>query len=61
VPRAEFEAFQAKYATLFQLARERGVHFKAMKNELDARSVKPAPELDREAFGATFYSRVALL
>jgi hypothetical protein len=57
VSRADLDAFRAKYATLFDLARERGVHFRAVKAELESKGVQPAPELDSATIGATFYRR----
>jgi hypothetical protein len=47
--------FQHKYVSLFALAKERGRHFKAVKNELAAAGVEPA--FKRKKIGATFYRR----
>ena len=54
-PRTDYEAFRAKYVTLFQLAAERGVHFKKLKNEIEAAGIHQA--LDREKFHAIIYLR----
>ena len=53
--RADFDAFRQTYATLFDLARELGVHFRVLKARLTEQGIKPA--LDKETFGATFYKR----
>jgi hypothetical protein len=50
--------FRRKYVSLFALAKERGKHFKAVKNELTAAGVKPA--FKRKKIGATFYARAQL-
>jgi len=55
VTTTEFERFQATYVTLFELAKERGVHHLQLKAELEGRGIKPA--LDPELFRATFYNR----
>jgi hypothetical protein len=47
--------FQQKFVSLFALAKERGKHFKAVKNELDAAGVEPA--FKPKKIGATFYRR----
>jgi hypothetical protein len=49
------ERFQRKYVSLFALAKERGRHFRKLKQELDEISTKPA--FDAEKVGATFYVR----
>jgi hypothetical protein len=55
VSRADFDAFKAEFATLFELAEERGVHHLVLKAALEAKGVRPVT--DMEAFGATFYRR----
>jgi transcription termination factor Rho len=55
VPRAEFERFRATYATLFEIAKERGVHHMKLKKELTERRVDPA--IDPATTLATFYRR----
>jgi hypothetical protein len=55
---AEVERFQKKYVSLFGLAKERGRHFRKLKQELDANGVKPP--FDPETIGATFYVRDAV-
>jgi hypothetical protein len=52
---AEVRWFRAKYVSLFALAKQQGRHFLKVKQELDARGVKPA--LDVNKIGATFYRR----
>ena len=52
---AEVARFKKRYVSLFALAKERGKHFKAVKNELDAADVEPA--FKRRKIGATFYRR----
>jgi TniQ len=54
----EVERFQRQYVSLFALAKERGRHFRKLKQELDASGAKPA--LDAETIGATFYARGVL-
>jgi len=53
--RADFDAFRQTYATLFDLARELGVHFRVLSARLKEQGIKPA--LDKETLGATFYKR----
>jgi hypothetical protein len=53
--RADFDVFRQTYVTLFDLARELGVHFNVLKVWLREQGIKPA--LDKETFGATFYRR----
>jgi hypothetical protein len=55
VPTEDIERFEAKFVTLFTLARQQGRHHMAVKKELDAAGVKPA--LDPEQIGATIYRR----
>ena len=57
--RADFDAFRRTYATLFDLARELGVHFLALKARLKEQGIKPA--LDKETIGATFYRRAEIV
>lgn len=47
--RADFDAFRARYVTLFELADERGIHHLAPKVVLEVKSAWPA--LDKEACG----------
>ena len=54
-PREAYNAFRREYVSLFQLAAERGVHFRALRNSLEAAGVRPA--LDRETFHAIIYLR----
>jgi hypothetical protein len=54
----EVERFQRKYVSLFGLAKERGRHFRKLKQELDAAGTKLV--FDAEKIGATFYARDAL-
>ena len=42
-----------EYVSLFVLAKQRGQHFRKVKQELDAAGIKPA--LDPAKVGATFY------
>jgi len=58
VTTAEFERFRATYVTLFELAKERGVHHLKLKSELEGRGIKPA--LDQKSLYATFYRREAI-
>ena len=51
----ELARFQKEYVSLFVLAKERGRHFKAVKNALDAAGIEPA--FDPEMIGARFYWR----
>jgi hypothetical protein len=51
----ELAKFQAKYISLFQLAKKRGLYFRRLKQDLDERGIAPA--LDPERFHATFYAR----
>lgn len=55
VPRDQLKAFQARFVSLTNLAAERGLHFRIVSAELEAAGVRPA--LDKETYGATFYSR----
>jgi hypothetical protein len=55
VSREDFSAFQARYATLFELAREAGIHHLALKARLVAQGIEPA--FHKEVIGATFYRR----
>jgi hypothetical protein len=52
---AEVERFQRKYVSLFGLAKERGRHFRKLKQELDEAGVEPAFDVNK--IGATFYRR----
>jgi hypothetical protein len=58
VSRADFEAFRAEYATLFELAEARGVHHLVLKAALAAKGVRPVVEM--VGCGATFYMRTDL-
>ena len=49
----EVERFEREYVSLFVLAKQRGQHFRKVKQELDAAGIKPA--LDPAKVGATFY------
>ena len=56
VPRVtaeEVERFEREYVSLFVLAKQRGQHFRKVKQELDAAGIKPG--LDPAKVGATFY------
>ena len=55
---AEVERFQKKYVSLFGLAKERGRHFRKLKQELEAGGTQLA--FDAEKIGATFYVRGTL-
>lgn len=55
IPRGQVDAFNAEYVSLTNLAKERGIHFRALSNELAAAGIKPA--LNRETYGATFFRR----
>jgi TniQ len=55
VPEAEVERFSREYVSLFAFAKERGAHFRVVKNELEAEGIEPA--LDRKKIGASFYRR----
>jgi isopropylmalate/homocitrate/citramalate synthase len=50
---SELERFQKEYVSLYTLAKEQGLHFRAVKKKLEAADVKPA--FDPEQVGATFY------
>lgn len=58
VPREAFEMFRQTYGTLFELARERGVHHLVLKAALRNAGVEPA--LHPETYHATFYRRADL-
>jgi hypothetical protein len=58
VPVEEVERFACEYVSLFALAKQRGRHFRKVKQELDAAGIKP--ELDPEKVGATFYRKADL-
>lgn len=51
----EIERFRATYASLVELAAERGLHPTLVKRFLDEEGVKPA--LGKAIFHATFYRR----
>jgi hypothetical protein len=51
----ELVRFRKKYVSLFALARERGVNFRAVKKALDAAGIEPA--FDRKKIAARFYRR----
>jgi hypothetical protein len=53
VPTADFEKFRATYVSLFELAKERGMHHMKLKKELAERNIRPA--IDPELIHATFY------
>lgn len=55
ISRADFDAFRAEYATLFELAEQRGLHHLMLKAALEAEGVRPQPGM--EGLGATFYRR----
>jgi hypothetical protein len=52
---AEVERFQREYVSLFALAKERGRHFRKLKQEMDAAGVEPVFDVNK--IGATFYQR----
>jgi hypothetical protein len=52
---SELERFQKKYVSLYTLAKERGRHFRKLKQEMDEAGIKPT--FDVEKVGATFYRR----
>lgn len=54
----DIDAFIEAYVSLMGLARERGLHFRALKSQLDAAGIVPA--FAREEVPATFYLRVGL-
>lgn len=58
VKRDEVARFQKTYISLYQLARDRRQHIKAVKTELKAARVKPA--LDTVKIKATFYLCAAI-
>jgi hypothetical protein len=51
----EVERFRREYVSLFALAKERGRHFRKLKQELDDAGVEPA--FDPDEIGATVYRR----
>jgi len=58
VPRAALEGFMAEYGSLWEIARERGLHFLKLKKRLQARGIEPA--FDRKLIHASFYRRCDL-
>ena len=52
---AEVKRFQREYVSLFALAKERGRHFRKLKQELDEVGVEPVFDVNK--IGATFYRR----
>lgn len=54
----DIDAFMETYVSLMGLARERGLHFRALKSQLDAAGI--VPEFEPDAVPATFYLRVRL-
>ena len=58
VPAVEVARFEAKYISLFALAREQRRHHLAVKKELEAAGIDPA--LNPVKVGATFYRRANL-
>lgn len=54
----DLDAFLGTHVSLMGLARERGVHFRALNSQLDAAGVVPA--FDPQAVPATFYLRARL-
>jgi hypothetical protein len=52
---AEVERFQRKYVSLFGLAKERGRHFRKLKQEMDEAGVESVFDVNK--IGATFYRR----
>ncbi|MGB3338524.1 MAG: hypothetical protein WBA73_15225 [Devosia sp.] len=54
----DIDAFMETYVSLMGLARERGLHFRALKSQLDVAGVVPA--FEPEAVPATFYPRARL-
>jgi hypothetical protein len=54
----DIDAFMEAYVSLMGLARERGLHFRALKSQLDAAGIVPA--FEPEEVPATFYLRVRL-
>lgn len=55
---ATMAGFQAEFISLFNLARQRGEHFRTVKRDLEERGIVPA--IVRDAVGATFYRRCEL-
>jgi hypothetical protein len=55
----DLRAFRATYVTLFQLAKERGIHQLALKKDLVNKGITPA--LSQERFRASFYRRSELV
>lgn len=54
----DLDAFMETYVSLMGLARERGLHFRALKSQLEAAGIVPA--FEPQAVPATFYLRVHL-
>lgn len=54
----DIDAFMETYVSLMGLARERGLHFRALKSQLDVAGIVPA--FEPEAVPATFYLRGGL-
>lgn len=54
----DLDAFMDTYVSLMGLARERGLHFRALKSQLKAAGIVPA--FEPQAVPATFYLRVHL-
>lgn len=55
---ATMAGFQAEFISPFNLARERGEHFRTVKRDLEERGIVPA--IVRDTVGATFYRRCEL-
>jgi len=58
VRKDDLEAFSARYVSLHALAREKGIHFMALKRDLIDRGIQPA--FDHSTVPATFYLREAI-
>ena len=52
----DMDLFMGTYVSLMGLARERGIHFRALKSQLDAAGITPA--FEPNTIPATFYLRV---
>lgn len=58
VSETDVRSFEEQYVSLINLAKERGVHFRALKSDLDARGIRPA--LSAEIFKTAFYDRLTV-
>jgi TniQ len=52
---AEVERFRREFVSLFALAKERGRHFRRLKQEMDEAGIEPVFDVNK--IGATFYRR----